>query len=412
MPKTFTLAVTGQSLIHHDVRSDSSPEFRKVNSLLQDADLAFTNFEGTIAGRHGGWPLKGSAFGSSPPHVLDALQGMGFQALSLSNNHSFDLGPSGVLSTLEEVERRGFLHGGIGRNMREASTPLTGSFGARAVSVIAMDGGPGPDFMYAEDGKDERPDRPGVNPLRLSRILDVDEETFEQIRVIRGKIGYSAVDMIIDCQPDDKPSIDEDRELALGRAIYRKSQRCGRGVKVDAADLDRNLRSIAAASETGSLVIAYLHHHHWASDWMQPPDWIGDIARKFIDAGAAAFVSHGAPVLQPIEIYRGRPIFYSLGNFIFHSVADSPLWLRREVWESVVGTCSFDDGNRLTGLKLYPVLIGGEEGQKDDRIERRLVPHLATGATAQRILRRLADHSQNFGTRIEIVDETGVLHLA
>jgi poly-gamma-glutamate capsule biosynthesis protein CapA/YwtB (metallophosphatase superfamily) len=412
MLETFTLAVTGQSLIHHDVRSDGSPEFRKVNILLQEADLAFTNFEGTIAGSHGGWPLKGSAFGSSPPYVLDALQGIGFQALSLSNNHSFDLGPSGVLSTLEEVEKRGFLHGGIGRNMREASTPLTGSFNSRSVSLIAMDGGPGPDFMYAEDGGDDRPARPGVNPLRLSRILEVDEETFEQLRAVRDKIGYSAVDMIIDCQPDDKPAIDEGHELALGRAIYSKSQKCGRGVKVNETDLGRNLQSIAAAAQTGGLVIAYLHHHHWASDWLQPPDWIGNIARKCIDAGAAAFVSHGAPVLQPVQIYKGRPIFYSLGNFIFHSVADSPLWLRREVWESVVGICSFDDDNQLTGLKFYPVLIGGEEGLKDDRIERRLVPHLATGATAQRILRRLADHSQKFGTRIEVVDEVGVLCLA
>lgn len=411
MPENFTLAVTGQSLIHHDVRSDGSRAFRDVNDLLQGADLAFTNFEGTIAGRHGGWPLKGSAFGSSPPYVLDALRDMGFQALSLSNNHSFDLGPSGVLSTLEEVEKRGFLYGGIGRNRREASTPLTGSFKSRAVSLIAMDGGPGPDFMYAEDAGDERPERPGVNPLRLSRILEVDEETFEQLRLIRDKIGYFAVDMIIDCQPDDMPSIDEGRELALGRAVYSRSQKCGRGVKIDGSDLERNLQSIAAAARTGSLAIAYLHHHHWASDWMQPPAWIGDIARKCIDAGAAAFVSHGAPVLQPIQIYKGRPIFYSLGNFIFHTVADSPLWLRQEVWESVVGICSFDDDNRLTGLRLHPVLIGGEEGLKDDRIERRRVPHLASGATAQRILRRLADHSQKFGTRIEVIDGVGVLCL-
>ncbi|RWD40475.1 MAG: CapA family protein [Mesorhizobium sp.] len=412
MPKNFTLAVTGQSLIHHDIRANSSREFQDVNVLLREADLAFTNFEGTIAGSHRGWPLKGSAFGSSQPYVLDALQEIGFQALSLSNNHSFDLGPSGVLSTLEEVEKRGFLHGGIGRNMAEASTPSSATFSERSVSIIAMDGGPGPNFMYAEDGGDDRPERPGINPLRLSRILEVDDETFEQLRAIRDKIGYSAVDWIIDYQPDDKPSIDEDRELALGRAIYSRSQTCGRSVRIDEADLTRNLQSIAVAAQSGRLVIAYLHHHHWASDWLQPPDWIGDIARKCIDAGAAIFVSHGAPVLQPVEIYQGRPIFYSLGNFIFHTVADSPLWQQPEVWESVVGVCSFDEGNHLTGLRLYPVLIGGEEGLRDDRIERRLVPHLATGSTAERILRRVADRSQKFGSHIEITNGVGVLRLA
>ncbi|WP_085044288.1 CapA family protein [Ensifer aridi] len=407
----FTLAVTGQSLILHDVRTDNSAEFKDVKVLLREADLAFTNFESTIAGKHGGWPLKGSAFGSSQPYVLDALREIGFQALSLSNNHSFDLGPSGVLSTLEEVEKREFLHGGIGRNMAEAATPLTGSFGNRSVSVVAMDGGPGPEFMYAEDGREDRPERPGVNPLRLTRILEADEDTFEQLKEIRDKIGYSYVEMVTDSQPDDSPSIDKERELILGRAIYRKSAKCGRGVRIDDADLQRNLQSITMAAQSGSMVIAYLHHHHWENDWLQPPEWISAIARQCVDAGAAIFVSHGAPVLQPVEIYQGRPIFYSLGNFIFHTVADSPLWLRQEVWESVVGVCSFNEANRLTGMKLFPVLIGGEEGLKDDRIERRLVPHLATGATAERILRRVADNSRKFGSHIEIADGVGVFRL-
>lgn len=407
----FTLAVTGQSLIVHEVTADRSPEFQDVGALLKGVDLAFTNFEGTIDGNHGGWPLKGSAFGSSKPRVLDALRRIGFKALSLSNNHSFDLGPSGILSTLEEVEKRGFLHGGIGRNKTEASTPMHSVIADRPVSIVAMDGGPGPDFVYAEDAMGERPDRPGVNALRLARILQVDDDTFDQLAAIRDEIGYSSVDAINDYQPDDSPPIAEGQELALGRAIYSRSSKCGRGVRINGDDLQRNLQAVADAAASGNLVIAYLHHHHWASDWLQPPDWIGDIARRFIDAGAAIFVSHGAPVLQPIEIYKGRPIFFSLGNFIFHTVADSPLWLRQEVWESVVGVCSFDKANRLTELKLYPVVIGGEEGLKDDQIERRIVPHLVTGAAAERILRQVADHSQKFGSQFEIKSGVGVLRL-
>ncbi|WP_243682181.1 CapA family protein, partial [Sinorhizobium medicae] len=98
MNDRFTLALTGQSLIKHDIRDIRTPAFQDVQSLLRQADLSFTNFEGTILGTHGGWPLKGSFFGCSDPAVLDALGAIGFQALSLSNNHAFDLGPSGVLS--------------------------------------------------------------------------------------------------------------------------------------------------------------------------------------------------------------------------------------------------------------------------------------------------------------------------
>ncbi len=62
MNDRFTLAVTGQSLIKHDIRSLGAPAFDEVRQLLHHADFSFTNFEGTILGSHGGWPLKGSFF--------------------------------------------------------------------------------------------------------------------------------------------------------------------------------------------------------------------------------------------------------------------------------------------------------------------------------------------------------------
>ncbi|MFI0849131.1 CapA family protein [Mesorhizobium sp. IMUNJ 23232] len=411
MEDSFTLAVTGQSLIKHDTRKVDSPEFDRVQAILRAADLAFTNFEGTIYGAHGGWPLKGFYFGSSKPEVLDALAETGFRALSLSNNHSFDLGPSGILSTLEEVEKRGFLHAGIGRNKREAASASSATFGQRAVSMVAMDGGPGPDFMYAAEGGDGRAERPGVNRLRLSRILEVDESAFGQLQEIRDRAEYSALDFLMDNQPDDEPVLDE-TEIGIGRAIFKRSSRFKRTIRIDEDDLARNLQVIETAARSGGLVIAYLHHHHWATDWLKSPDWISAFARQCIDAGAAVFVSHGVPVLLPIEIYRGRPIFHSLGNFIFHTRSEISLWQRNEVWESVVGLCSFGPDNRLTALKLHPVVIGGEEGLKDDALERRLVPHLATGSAAERILRRVAAESEEYGSRIRIADGTGIFELA
>lgn len=411
MNSKFTLAVSGQSLIKHDVSAIRTPAFEAVQNVIRKADLAFTNFEGTIFGRQGGWPLKGSFFGSSEPIVLDALKAIGFQALSLSNNHAFDLGPSGVLSTLEEVEKRGFLHAGLGRNHADASNAGIGTVGDRRVAIIAMDGGPGPDFMYAADACHDRPARPGVNRLRLTRRLKVDDVAFEQLRTVREMVGYTDVDIINDSQPDDAPVIDPESEIGLGGTIFQRAGEFGRSVTIDEADLERNLRSISTAAQGDSLVIAYLHHHHWATNWVQPPDWIGSFARQCIDAGATVFVSHGAPVLQPIEIYKAKPIFYSLGNFIFHTRSAISLWKRTEVWESVVGLCMFGSDNRMTGLKLYPVVIGGDEGLKNDLLERRLVPHLATGATAERILQRVAMQSEELGTRIEVVEGVGVLSI-
>lgn len=404
------MAVTGQSLIKHDIRDIDAAEFRAVQNILRKADLSFTNFEGTILGDHGGWPLKGSFFGCSRPIVLDALAEMGFGALSLSNNHAFDLGPSGVLATLDEVEQRRMLRAGIGRDHRHASQAGRGVVGTNRIAMVAMDGGPGPDLMYAADGDEHRPARPGINRLKLSQLLEVDDRAFEELTAIRDKVGYTAIDLSNDSQPNDPPFVDPIDELALGRTIFKRAGRFGRNVRIDDRDMARNLQEIASAASEGYLVVAYLHHHHWASDWYKVPEWVGSIARRCIDAGAAMFLSHGAPVLQPLEIYSGRPIFYSLGNFIFH-VPSKSTWHSPEVWESVIGVCSFEADNRLVEIEFHPVVIGGEEGLSHSRLEERLAPHIATDGRANRILTRFQAQSAELGTQIQIENDVGILRL-
>lgn len=411
MSNSFTVAVTGQSLIKHDIRSISNPAFQDVRGILKSADLAFTNFEGTIAGRFGGWPLKGSFFDCSKPVVLDALQDTGFRALSLSNNHAFDLGPSGILSTLEEVEERGFLHAGIGRNRNEAAQPGLGQTGERKIAIVAMDAGPGPDFMYADDAGKDRPERPGINRLGTSQLIDVDNVTFDELRSVREKVGYTELALTNDSQPNDPYPVNEREEVCIGRAVFRRSDEFRRSVKIDEGDLTINLQAISDAAQDDRLVIAYLHHHHWATDWLQVPDWVRGVAKKCIDAGAAAFVSHGAPVLQGMEIYRKRPIFYSLGNFIFHVPSDEGTWRAPEVWESVMGACSFDDNNNLSEAVLHPLIIGGEQALGGATFEQRLVPELAREQNADRILHQFAERSSVFGTGIEISEGCGRVRL-
>ncbi|MER9356240.1 CapA family protein [Mesorhizobium sp. M0514] len=111
MTSPFTAAMTGQSLIHHDVPASPDSGFHGIVQMLKTADVVFTNLETTVRGRRPCWPIKGPFFGCSDPFVLDVLKDTGFSTLSLANNHAFDLGPGGVLSTLEDVEARGFLDG-------------------------------------------------------------------------------------------------------------------------------------------------------------------------------------------------------------------------------------------------------------------------------------------------------------
>jgi len=72
---------------------------------------------------------------------------------------------------------------------------------------------------------------------------------------------------------------------------------------------------IAAAAEQADIVIPYFH---MGQEYVAvPPEWVVDAARAAIDAGATLVVTLHPHVIQGMEIYAGRPIVYSPGNFIF-----------------------------------------------------------------------------------------------
>lgn len=122
-------------------------------------------------------------------------------------------------------------------------------------------------------------------------------------------------------------------------------------------------------------------------------------------------MSHGAPVLQAVEIYRKRPIFYSLGNFIFHVPPEEGVWRAPEVWESVIGACTFDEDNILVKAILHPLIIGGEDTLNGTDLDPRLVPELVMDKTAERVLHRFQQQSADFGTKIEIAGGVGVIRI-
>ena len=63
-------------------------------------------------------------------------------------------------------------------------------------------------------------------------------------------------------------------------------------------------------------VVVSLHAHEQGATKEAPAGFIGVFARRMIDEGADVVVGHGPHLLRGMEIYRGKPIFYSLGNFV------------------------------------------------------------------------------------------------
>ena len=162
-----------------------------------------------------------------------------------------------------------------------------------------------------------------------------------------------------------------------------------------------------------------------------PADFLVAFAHAMIDAGADVVVGHGPHVVRGIELYKGKAILYSVGDFIFENETllrfpaeayeaiglgrDAEIGdfndtrsdhdrrgfnADREVWESFVATLQWR-GRQMAGIRLYPITLGFGLSMTE-----RGRPRLADSALAKHILENVSARSAPFGTRI--VDENGV----
>ncbi len=109
---------------------------------------------------------------------------------------------------------------------------------------------------------------------------------------------------------------------------------------------------ITAARAAADFVIAFVH---WGIEYvLQFNSQQQALAHEAIDLGADLVVGAHPHVIQPNEIYRGKPIIYSLGNFIFDLMyGDSA--------QGNILTLTVQ-GNRLLDWKLVPILIDTTTG--------------------------------------------------
>jgi poly-gamma-glutamate capsule biosynthesis protein CapA/YwtB (metallophosphatase superfamily) len=120
-----------------------------------------------------------------------------------------------------------------------------------------------------------------------------------------------------------------------------------------------------------------------------------EIAHQLIDAGADAIIGHHPHVPHGIEVYRQRPIVYSLGNFIFAQRCH-PVWADNYLAELVV------DQGRPRGLIVHPVAGRGA---------RMFQPALLREGAADALLRQVQLRSVPFATRIAVKDGKGYIGL-
>jgi len=366
-------------MIRSDLRATAPAEVQVIQGLLQ-GDVVFTNFEATVAEK-GETVEEGRGF-LTPPEALDALRAFGFNLVAFASNHAFDLKATGIENTIREADARELVHAGTGSNAAEAAAPGYLHTANGTVALIASASG------LIAPGGNARADRPGVDELRVEAGGKQNEAT-------------------------------EDLSGAAANIP-------------NAEDTRRILQGIREARQHADLVIVYLHNHVFGkhsfstifsegmAERLAPNDWLVKWTHAEIDAGADIVVMHGAPLLHGIEIYRGHPIFYDLGNFIYNvpptlTYIDEPM-----SWESVVVYLEFQ-GRNLRSITLRPIALNTiGDGQPDVHseytnnqfLDTRGLPSPATGAKAGYILRRVAEESRTFGTNVEVKGGTAEILLS
>src|ERR1700681_2228229 len=114
------IILTGQSMIRADIRLYTPSIVSTMGPLLK-GDVVFTNFEATVAEKgqpNEAAPREGNSL--APPEAMDALKDLGFNMLSLANNHVWDLKVAGVQNAIMEANRRSIAHAGTGNTLEEA----------------------------------------------------------------------------------------------------------------------------------------------------------------------------------------------------------------------------------------------------------------------------------------------------
>ena len=216
--------------------------------------------------------------------------------------------------------------------------------------------------------------------------------------------------------------------------------------EADASDLEDNLKWIREAKRQADWVIFSFHFHEFGGKSAMtaktrtaledPADFVIDVAHQAIDAGADMFVGHGSHTPLGVEIYKGKPIFYSVGNFIFQNETvqffPDEAYRRFDLgpdatpadfldtrtdggrkghtahsgfWENIVVQCRFRKG-ALTEIRAFAV----DQGFGRPRAQRGR-PILAGGAMAKRVLGRLARISERYGTKMQLSGNAAVIRI-
>jgi len=427
--KKLTVTGTGDSLFLQEFPQEYDSAIRKVADFINSCDVKITNLETNFSDfEYFPGAYSGGTWLNTRRECLPSLLRFGFNCFGTANNHCFDYSYNGLLSTIDTLDAANLAHCGTGRSFDEAVKPAILEHDGVRTAVFAVDCSfENPSRAGKATAKLKA--RPGVNFLRHDRVHKVSQTQMEQLRQIAdaARINFTRNALI------NTGFITPDPEgfFNLGDLKFTTRDDVPE-TSCHAGDKARLLAAVQEAKQSCDYVFMLVHCHDDDSIRVEnPPAYLEEFCRSCIDAGVSAVFGGGCHRLRPIEIYKGCPIFYSLGDFIYqglriehlpadfmekygidiNSTAEEALWARSRGgkvglhcnklnYQSVLPKLEFENG-RMTGFTLLPLELNFDRKDKMNGL-----PQAASGAEAMEILELINFLSKPYGTEFEMSDGT------
>jgi len=238
-----------------------------VAPVLRQADVRLGQCERTYSDR-GFVPNFG--YGPSgnhsrlPPHMASLWRASGIDVVSLASNHAMDWGPDAMLDTAALFRSMGKTVIGAGADADEARKPAIIEKNGARIAILSY-------CSVLRDGQAAAPGKAGIAPLR--------------VRTFYGPEEY---------QPGTPPRVITEAYDGDVHAMEEDIRKAKQQADVVIVSLHWGLRHVPKTICT----------------YQQP------VAHAAIDAGADLILGHHAHSIKAIEVYKGKVVFYSIGNFM------------------------------------------------------------------------------------------------
>ncbi len=364
-PGDIILTAVGDMIFNQKITDLPEPDHQNLYRLTREADIAFGNLEMSINER----PEQQRVFYNFGVHREFAweIANLGINLVSMANNHSLDFGPEGLAECLTILDHTGIKHAGAGLTLAEAHAPAIKKVQNQKTTFALLS------YMrYWTPRRTPNPNAPSLATIDPAVVL---VRNGDKVESMEGPLE------------SDVKAMEDDVVLAKRHA---------------------------------SIVMVALHVHDLSHDRTYgypdttPPNETL-MYRGAIDAGADIVLGHGPHVLRGIEIYKGSPIFYSLGDFIYQyrtpdkipidlvhqrsSEVERPtnvsVFDRRDPRQEMEGILVRMTINqeKLKKIQLIPVTLDDEGPQYG-------TPRLANSSRAKEIIALMQKLSSPYNTKI------------